>query len=83
MTRNGIRVVDLLDDFENFANKFSILADNHMAAFPGLQVSYIKIQYRYFIVLKLLLYNMYNVHLLEGRIRFRVIKFLEPDPNFI
>jgi hypothetical protein len=38
MTRNGIRVVDLLDNFDNFANKFSILADNHMAAFPGLQV---------------------------------------------
>jgi len=38
MTRNGIRVVDLLDDFEEFSNKFSILADNHMAAFPGLKV---------------------------------------------
>jgi len=38
MTRNGIRVTDLLDDFEAFSNKFSILADNHMAAFPGLQV---------------------------------------------
>ena len=55
MTRNGIRVVDLLDDFENFANKFSILADNHMAAFPGLQVSYIKIQYRYFILKEIIL----------------------------
>ena len=55
MTRNGIRVVDLLDDFENFANKFSILADNHMAAFPGLQVSYIKIQYWYFILKEIIL----------------------------
>jgi hypothetical protein len=40
MTRNGIRVVDLLDNFDNFANKFNILADNHMAAFPGLQVAF-------------------------------------------
>jgi len=38
MTRNGVRVTDLLDDFDSFANKFSILADNHMAAFPGLKV---------------------------------------------
>jgi len=38
MTRNGIRVTDLLDDFDSFSNKFSILADNHMAAFPGLKV---------------------------------------------
>jgi len=38
MTRNGIRVVDLLDDFDEFANKFDILADNHMVAFPGLKV---------------------------------------------
>jgi hypothetical protein len=40
MTRNGIRVVDLLDDFETFVNKFTILADNHMATFPGLQVRF-------------------------------------------
>jgi len=38
MTRNGIRIVDLLDDFEVFSGKFSILADNHMVRFPSLKV---------------------------------------------
>ena len=38
MTRNGVRVAELMDDFEEFCNKFDILAENHMAAFPGLQV---------------------------------------------
>jgi adenylosuccinate synthase len=38
MTRNGIRITDLVDDFEAFSNKFSILADNYMAAFPSLKV---------------------------------------------
>ena len=34
------RVVDLLDDFDTFVNKFTILADNHMATFPGLQAGF-------------------------------------------
>ena len=41
MTRNGIRITDLVDDFEAFSNKFTILADNYMAAFPSLQVKHI------------------------------------------
>merc|ERR1712223_674950 len=32
------RVADLMDDFSDFSNKFSILADNYMASFPGLKV---------------------------------------------
>lgn len=39
MTRNGIRIIDLLGDFEQFSNKFSILADNYMAKFPSLEVN--------------------------------------------
>ena len=27
-----------MDNFEDFTNKFSILADNYMASFPGLKV---------------------------------------------
>jgi len=38
MNRTGVRVADLMDNFADFANKFSILADNYMASFPGLKV---------------------------------------------
>lgn len=38
MNRTGVRIADLMDNFADFANKFSILADNYMASFPGLQV---------------------------------------------
>jgi len=38
MNRTGVRLTDLMDNFEDFANKFSILADNYMAAFPSLKV---------------------------------------------
>jgi len=38
MNRTGVRVADLIDNFDDFANKFTILADNYMAAFPGLVV---------------------------------------------
>lgn len=38
MNRTGVRLADLMDNFADFSNKFSILADNYMAAFPGLKV---------------------------------------------
>ena len=38
MNRTGVRVADLMDNFSDFSNKFSILADNYMASFPGLKV---------------------------------------------
>ena len=38
MNRTGVRLADLMDNFEDFTNKFSILADNYMASFPGLKV---------------------------------------------
>jgi adenylosuccinate synthase len=38
MIRNGVRVADLLDDFEGFTDKFCNLADIQMAAFPDLKV---------------------------------------------
>lgn len=38
MNRTGVRLADLIDNFGDFSNKFSILADNYMAAFPGLKV---------------------------------------------
>jgi len=38
MIRNGVRVADLVDDFDSFADKFCNLADTQMAAFPGLHV---------------------------------------------
>jgi len=38
MNRTGVRLTDLMDNFDDFANKFSILADNYMAAFPSLKV---------------------------------------------
>jgi len=38
MTRLGIRVVDLLDDFDDFSNKFTILANDHIRKFPNLEV---------------------------------------------
>merc|ERR1712013_624768 len=33
MNRTGVRVADLIDNFSDFSNKFSILADNYMASF--------------------------------------------------
>ena len=38
MNRTGVRLADLMDNFPDFSNKFSILADNYMASFPGLKV---------------------------------------------
>merc|ERR1719288_312287 len=38
MNRTGVRLADLMDNFADFSNKFSILADNYMASFPGLKV---------------------------------------------
>merc|ERR1711936_630381 len=38
MNRTGVRLADLMDNFQDFTNKFSILADNYMASFPGLKV---------------------------------------------
>lgn len=38
MNRTGVRLADLMDNFDDFANKFRILADNYMAAFPSLKV---------------------------------------------
>jgi len=38
MNRTGVRLADLMDNFEDFANKFRILADNYMVAFPSLKV---------------------------------------------
>lgn len=39
MNRIGIRIGDLLDNFEDFANKFRILASIYESSFPGLTVN--------------------------------------------
>ena len=38
MNRTGVRLGDLLDNFEDFANKFTILASIYEANFPDLKV---------------------------------------------
>ena len=38
MNRTGVRLGDLVDDFDNFVNKFRILASNFEASFPDLKV---------------------------------------------
>ena len=38
MNRTGVRLADLMDNFDDFSNKFSILADNYQVSFPGLKV---------------------------------------------
>jgi len=38
MNRTGVRLADLIDNFDDFANKFSILADNYQVSFPGLKI---------------------------------------------
>ena len=38
MNRTGVRLGDLLDNFDDFANKFKILASNYEASFPDLKV---------------------------------------------
>merc|ERR1712130_332734 len=35
MNRTGVRLADLMDNFADFSNKFSILADNYMASFSS------------------------------------------------
>ena len=37
-TRNGVRISDLMRDFDKFAEKFSSLADCHSVRFKSLQV---------------------------------------------
>ena len=37
-TRNGVRISDLMRDFDKFAEKFSSLADCHAVRFKSLQV---------------------------------------------
>ena len=39
MNRIGIRIGDLLDNFQDFANKFRILASIYESSFPGLTVN--------------------------------------------
>jgi len=39
MNRTGVRLGDLLDNFDDFANKFKILASNYEASFPDLKVN--------------------------------------------
>ena len=38
MNRTGVRLGDLLDNFEDFSNKFRILASNYEASFKDLKV---------------------------------------------
>ena len=38
MSRTGVRVGDLVGDFDAFANKFKILVEQNQRAHPGLQV---------------------------------------------
>lgn len=38
MNRIGVRLADLMDNFSDFTNKFSILADTYMNSFPDLKV---------------------------------------------
>jgi len=38
MNRTGVRLADLVGNFDNFENKFRNLSANYMAGFPGLEV---------------------------------------------
>ena len=38
MSRNGIRIIDLLNDFDKFKQKFDILANSFVKLFPDLVV---------------------------------------------
>ena len=59
-TRNGVRISDLMRDFDKFAEKFSSLADCHAVRFKSLQVDKNAELERYKVYAERLQFSMLN-----------------------